>query len=150
MHSWSRTQDEGWWRAAFDAYGIPYTYFADLKLKEGNLRAKYDVIVFPHVGGNAISQVNGTPMTGNSPLPYKKTAEFPNLGYVDQSDDIRGGMGLEGLAGAGEICEAGRNTDHRRIHGDYFPGLRDHYRSDCGASGGFICARIHSARKIHG
>jgi len=36
-------------------------------------------------------------MTGNSPLPYKKTADTPNLGYVDQSDDIRGGMGVEGL-----------------------------------------------------
>jgi hypothetical protein len=107
VHSWSRTQDEGWWRAAFDAYGIPYTYFADLKLKEGNLRAKYDVIVFPHVGGNAISQVNGTPMTGNSPLPYKKTAEFPNLGYVDQSDDIRGGMGLEGLAELAKFVQQG-------------------------------------------
>src|SRR5262249_51055104 len=29
--------------------------------------------------------------------PYKKTESTPNLGYVDQSDDIRGGMGVEGL-----------------------------------------------------
>src|SRR5262249_6460610 len=29
--------------------------------------------------------------------PYKKTEATPNLGYVDQSDDIRGGMGVEGL-----------------------------------------------------
>jgi hypothetical protein len=106
VHSWSRTQDEGWWRAAFDAYGIPYTYFADQKLKEGNLRAKYDVIVFPHVGGNAISQVNGTPVTG-TPLPYKKTADFPNLGYVDQSDDIRGGMGIDGLTALAKFVEEG-------------------------------------------
>jgi hypothetical protein len=106
VHSWSRTQDEGWWRAAFDAYGIPYTYFSELKLKEGNLRAKYDVIVFPHVGGSAISQVNGTPVTG-SPLPYKKTAEFPNLGYVDQADDIRGGMGIDGLVALAKFVEEG-------------------------------------------
>jgi len=106
VHSWSRTQDEGWWRAAFDAYGIPYTYFSDLKLKEGNLRAKYDVIVFPHVGGTAISQVNGTPVTG-TPLPYKKTAEFPNLGYVDQADDIRGGMGMDGLVALAKFVEDG-------------------------------------------
>ena len=51
VHSWSRTQDEGWVRAALDHYGVPYTYFADQKLREGNLRAKYDVIIFPHVGG---------------------------------------------------------------------------------------------------
>jgi Zinc carboxypeptidase len=107
VHSWTRTQDEGWVRAALDSYGIPYTYFADQKLKEGNLRAKYDVIIFPHVGGSAQSQVNGMPVIGSSPLPYKKTAEFPNLAYVDSSDDIRGGMGLEGLLQLAKFVEEG-------------------------------------------
>ena len=32
VHSWQRTQDEGWVRAALDTYGVPYTYFADQKL----------------------------------------------------------------------------------------------------------------------
>src|SRR5213075_31275 len=45
IHSWTRTQDEGWWRAALDTFGVPYTYFADQKLREGNLRAKYDVLI---------------------------------------------------------------------------------------------------------
>jgi hypothetical protein len=53
--------------------------------------------VYPHVGGNAQSQVNGIPKTGSMPLPYKKTAETPNLGIQDQADDIRGGMGWDGL-----------------------------------------------------
>ena len=97
VHSWQRTQDEGWIRAALDTYGVPYAYFADQKLREGNLRSKYDVIVFPHVGGNAQSQVAGIPRTGNLPLPYRKTEATPNLGAMDQSDDIRGGMGFEGL-----------------------------------------------------
>lgn len=97
VHSWSRTQDEGWVRAAFDHYGVPYTYFADQKLREGNLRSKYDVIIFPHVGGTSQSQVNGIPKTGPDPIPYKKSELTPNLGFVDQSDDIRGGMGIEGL-----------------------------------------------------
>ncbi|MEZ5419730.1 MAG: M14 family zinc carboxypeptidase [Vicinamibacterales bacterium] len=97
VHSWTRTQDEGWVRAALDTYGVPYTYFADQKLREGNLRAKYDVIIFPHVGGTATSQVNGMAVTGSAPLPYQKTDKTPNLAYVDSSDDIRGGMGLEGL-----------------------------------------------------
>src|SRR4029077_8161980 len=97
VHSWTRTQDEGWVRAALDTYGVPYTYFADQRLREGNLRAKYDVIIFPHVGGTPQSQVNGMPKTGSAPLPYKKTATTPNLAYVDSTDDIRGGMGIEGL-----------------------------------------------------
>src|SRR6478609_1491855 len=92
IHSWTRTQDEGWWRAALDTFGVPYTYFADQKLREGNLRSKYDVLIFPHVGGSAVSQVNGMPKIGSAPLPYKKTADFPNLAFIDSSDDIRGGM----------------------------------------------------------
>jgi hypothetical protein len=106
VHAWQRTQDEGWVRLAFDIFGVPYTYFADQKLREGNLRAKYDVIVYPHVGGTAQSQVNGIPMTGK-PLPYKKTAETPNLGVNDESDDIRGGMGLEGLANLVKFVQDG-------------------------------------------
>ncbi len=97
VHAWSNTQNEGWVRAALDTYGVPYDYFGDIKLREGNLRQKYDVIIFPHVGGNAQSQVNGIPKTGSLPLPYKKTPETPNLGAQDQADDIRGGMGWDGL-----------------------------------------------------
>jgi hypothetical protein len=107
VHSWSRTQDEGWVRAALDHYGIPYTYFADQKLAEGNLRAKYDVIVFPHVGGTAQSMMAGIPKTGNAPLPYKKSDEFKSLGANDSSDDIRGGMGFEGLTELGKFAAEG-------------------------------------------
>jgi hypothetical protein len=97
VHSWQRTQDEGWVRAAFDTFSVPYTYFSDITLRDGNLRQKYDVIVFPHVGGTAQSQVAGIARTGKLALPYKKTAETPNLGAIDEADDIRGGMGWEGL-----------------------------------------------------
>jgi hypothetical protein len=107
VHSWSRTQDEGWVRAALDHYGVPYTYFADQKLKEGNLRAKYDVIIFPHVGGNAASMLTGVPMTGAAPVPYKKTAQTPNLGGIDESDDIRGGMGMDGMMELTKFVEQG-------------------------------------------
>ncbi|HEX5437978.1 MAG TPA: M14 family zinc carboxypeptidase [Gemmatimonadaceae bacterium] len=107
VHSWQRTQDEGWVRAALDTYHVPYTYFADQKLREGNLRAKYDVIIFPDVGGSAESQVNGIPKTSSIPLPYKKTAQTPNLGTLDQSDDIRGGMGMPGLMELAKFVQEG-------------------------------------------
>ncbi len=106
VHSWSRTQDEGWVRMAFDKLKIPYTYFGDTKLREPNLRAKYDVIIFPHVGGTAQSQVAGLPMTGD-PIPYKKTDLTPNLGVQDSADDIRGGMGFEGLVNLMKFVEEG-------------------------------------------
>jgi hypothetical protein len=107
VHSWQRTQDEGWVRAALDTYGVPYTYFSDIKLREGNLRQKYDVIIYPHVGGNAQSQVAGIPKGGGAPLPYKKSEQTPNLGGIDEADDIRGGMGFEGLMELRKFVEQG-------------------------------------------
>ena len=98
MHSWLRTQDEGWWRAALDRYGVPYTYFADLMARAGGLRGKYDVIIYPTVGASAREQLVGVAMNGTTPIPYKKTALTPNLGALDQADDIRGGLGADGLA----------------------------------------------------
>jgi hypothetical protein len=106
VHSWARTQDEGWVRMAFDKFKVPYTYFADQKLRDGNLRAKYDVIVLPHIGGDAQQQVNGLPMIGD-PTPYKKSELTPNLGVQDQSDDIRGGMGLPGLSELAKFVQEG-------------------------------------------
>ena len=107
VHTWSRTQDEGWVRAALDTYGVPYTYFADQKLREGNLRAKYDVILFPHTGANLQAALAGVAMTGTEPIPYKKSELTPNLGALDESDDIRGGMGLDGLAELEKFVRAG-------------------------------------------
>src|SRR5260370_27179351 len=107
MHAWQRTQDEGWTGAALDYYGVPYTYFSDQKLRDGNLRAKYDVIIYPHVGGTPQSHLNGIPKTGPDPIPYKKTELTPNLGANDQSDDIRGGMGVDGLAELAKFVQEG-------------------------------------------
>lgn len=107
VHAWQRTQDEGWVRAALDNYGVPYTYFGDIRLREGNLRAKYDVIIYPHVGGSAQSHIAGIIKNGDTPLPYRKTAKTPNLGALEGTDDIRGGMGIEGLTELYKFVQAG-------------------------------------------
>jgi len=105
VHSWSNTQNEGWVRMAFDKLKIPYIYIGDTKLREPNLRQKYDVIIFPHVGGTAESQVNG--VQGAQPIPYKKTELTPNLGVQDSADDIRFGMGFEGLINLMKFVQEG-------------------------------------------
>lgn len=107
VHAWQRTQDEGWVRAALDTYGVPYSYFSDQKLRDGHLRQRFDVIIYPHVGGSSQSHINGIPKNGPDPIPYKKSDLTPNLGALDQSDDIRGGMGMEGLAELAKFVEEG-------------------------------------------
>ncbi len=99
LHTWQSTQNEGWWRIAFDEASIPYTYISTQDVAaDGDLNAKYDAILFPPVGrGGAQSIVSGLPMFGN-PLPWKKTAETPNLGVPDSTDDIRPGLGWQGVA----------------------------------------------------
>jgi hypothetical protein len=98
LHTWLSTQDEGWWRHAFDDAHVPYTYVSTQQVaKDDGLNAKFDVIIFPPVGRNPQTIVNGMPMNGN-PLPWKKTAETPNLGSEDQTDDMRPGLGWMGVA----------------------------------------------------
>jgi hypothetical protein len=100
MHTWLSTQDEGWWRLAFDQLGVPYDYISTQDVaRDPNLNAKYDVIVFAPVGlgrGGATQIINGIPMWGN-PLPWKKTDLTPNLGRIASTDDMRPGLGWLGL-----------------------------------------------------
>jgi Zinc carboxypeptidase len=98
LHTWLTTQTEGWWRQAFDNAQVPFTYVSTQQIaKDDNLNAKYDAIVFPPVGRGPEAIVNGMPMWGNA-LPWKKTAETPNLGSEDQTDDMRPGLGWIGVA----------------------------------------------------
>ncbi len=108
VHTWSSTQNEGWFRIGFDQLQIPYDYISDQKLREiPDLRAKYDVIVIGPVPGTAQRIVNGAPRTGE-PVPWKKSELMPNVGdSPDQTDDTRGGMGLEGLVNVSKFIESG-------------------------------------------
>ena len=108
LHSWSRTQDEGWVRAALETYGVPFTYMADKELATmTDLKSRFDVVIYPHVGGSAQSAVAGVPMTGNQPIPYRKTPQTPSFGTPDSTSDIRGGMGIPGLMNLYRFVEQG-------------------------------------------
>src|SRR5215212_6487779 len=99
IHSWTRTQDEGWVRAALDTYGVPYQYFGENAVaKMGDLRSKFDVILYPH-GGSGVGGGRGGRGGGAAdvPVPYKSTKEFPSLGFPDSTDDVRGALGEDGM-----------------------------------------------------
>ena len=108
MHTWINTQDEGWWRLALDTLKVPFTYISTQDVTgDGALRAKYDVILFPPVSratGQAI--ISGMPMYGN-PIPWKTTELTPNIGKIDETDDIRPGMGWSGLANLQKFVQEG-------------------------------------------
>jgi hypothetical protein len=102
VHTWLSTQAEGWWRIALDNLGIPYDYISTQAVsKASDLNAKYDVILFPPVGffSSPTAIVNGLPSAWGNPLPWKTTPETPNLvGKNDSTDDMRPGLGWEGVA----------------------------------------------------
>jgi len=95
MHTWQNTQTEGWLRIALDELQIPYDYISVLAVRDNvRLRDKYDVIIFGP-SGDALSTVAG--ISGDKPIAWKKTPLTPNLGTNDSTDDMRGGLELEGV-----------------------------------------------------
>src|SRR5262245_31141545 len=111
VHTWTNTQNEGWYRVEFDRLGIPYDYISDHVLRNTpNLREKWDVIIFGPVGGSAQSLVRGVPKRGETeaPIPWQKSDLTPNMGgSPDTTADMRGGMGLVGVANLQKFIESG-------------------------------------------
>jgi hypothetical protein len=108
LHSWRWTQDAGWVRYALDQAGLQYTYLGEDRLREGGLRDRFDVILFPSQGArvNARTIFQGVDPRF-SPLPYTRTDAFPTAGFPDATPDMTGGMGFEGLAALRDFVGAG-------------------------------------------
>jgi hypothetical protein len=107
--TWGSTQDVGWVRYAFDKFELGYDLIYKDRIRQGNLRADYDVIVIPSQGGRGGSRgliFDIEPKPGKK-YAYKKDAEFPTLGMYGESDDISGGMGLPGVGELDKFVNAG-------------------------------------------
>lgn len=104
--TWANTEKVGWVRLAFDRWEIPFDLIHKDHVKQGHLRGKYDVIVIPHQTQNGKSIVYEQPKL-SKPLPYKKNDKFKSLGMYAETDDVRGGMGIEGVAEFAKFVEAG-------------------------------------------
>jgi hypothetical protein len=111
VHTWLNTQDEGWCRVELDRLGIPYDYVSDQTLgRMSNLRDKYDVILFGPIRTSAQNIVRGNPSFGakEGAIPWKQSTVTPNFAKSpDQTDDIRGGLGIQGVANLQAFIEAG-------------------------------------------
>ncbi len=94
---WADTDTIGWARYALDQRHIPYTYVRDEDVRGGNLKRKFDVLLYGHVDLELAEQIQGIPRAWG-PMAFKKTAATPSLGTPAESDDITGGIGWSGLA----------------------------------------------------
>lgn len=105
-HTWIDTQDEGWARFTFDQRGIPFTSISKDDLKAGDLRNKFDVILIPNVRTSLSGFIHEID-TKFGPMPYTKTAEFPSHGTPDETEDMTGGPGFDGLEHLSQFVKSG-------------------------------------------
>jgi hypothetical protein len=97
--------------SSFDRLGIPYDYVSDQEIgRTANLREKYDVIIFGPIRTTAQNIVRGLPKFSEKEgaIPWKQSDITPNFGKSpDQTDDIRGGLGIQGVANLQSFIAAG-------------------------------------------
>ena len=104
--SWSGndTQEIGWVRFTFDKFGIPYDLIYKERLRKGNLRADYDVLLMPNQ--NVSRQSVFQPSAARA-VPYLKDTKYKFLGMYGESPDLTGGMGGEGVDAVAKFLDAG-------------------------------------------
>jgi hypothetical protein len=101
---WSGTQELGWYRHAFDQFGIPFDLIYKERVAKGDLKKDYDVIIMAaqNINRAAVMQPKAA-----RPQPYKKTPKLQFLGMYGESDDISGGFGQAGVDAFGKFLEQG-------------------------------------------
>ena len=116
VHNWMNTQPEGWYRLALEECKVPYSYISDATLRETpDLKEKYDVILIPPSMPNLARLIDGVPKRmlpdgsdASVPIPWQKSTLTPSFGDgPDQTSDMRGGLGFEGLANLKKFVEDG-------------------------------------------
>jgi hypothetical protein len=85
---------------------VPYDLIFKERVRQGQLRSAYDVIVVPTQYGSGKRLVFDVQSRGQ-PIPYRRSDQFRYLGMYGESDDITGGMGLEGVAELDRFVKTG-------------------------------------------
>jgi hypothetical protein len=104
--TWGNTQEVGWVRYALDKFEVPFDLIYKERVKKGDLRGAYDVIVVPNQGRSGKGLVYDIEPK-SKPIAYTRTDRFKNLGVYGESEDISGGMGIAGVAEFEKFINAG-------------------------------------------
>jgi hypothetical protein len=94
--TWGNTQEVGWIRHALDQFEVGYDLIYKERVRQGGLRAAYDMILIPNQGRSGKGLVFDIEPR-DKPLAYTKTDQFRTHGEYGSSEDITGGMGLPGV-----------------------------------------------------
>ena len=106
MHTWTTTQAEGWLRIGLDEFEIPYDYISVHEARDiPDLKSRWDVILMGPSTTDALSLLRG--VQGDDPIPWKASEVTPNIGVQDETDDMRGGLELQGVLHLQKFVEAG-------------------------------------------
>jgi hypothetical protein len=101
---WSGTQELGWYRHAFDQFGIPFDLIYKERIAQGNLKDDYDVII---MAAQNINRSNVLAEPAKKPQPYQKSAKYQFLGMYGETPDMSGGFGNEGVEAIEKFFDAG-------------------------------------------
>jgi hypothetical protein len=151
MHTWSSTQQEGWLRIGMDEYEIPYDYISVHEIRDiPDLKSRWDVIVIGAGAGDALSLLRG--VQGDEPIPWKKTDVTPNLGVQDETDDMRGGMELQGIVNLDTFLRSGgvlvtlASSSDLPVHFGFAEGVSVRETQNLWAPGGVFRATLADPR----
>jgi len=101
---WSGTQELGWYRHAFDQFGIPFDLIYKERVAKGDLKKDYDVII---MAAQNINRAAVMAAPAAKPQPYVKSDKFKFLGMYGESADISGGFGQAGVDAIDKFLDDG-------------------------------------------
>ncbi len=104
--TWGNTQEVGWVRHALDKFEVKYDLIYKERVKQGALRDAYDMILIPNQSGSGKRLVFDRE-PARKPLAYTKSDQFKSHGVYGESEDITGGMGLQGALEFEKFVNAG-------------------------------------------
>jgi 8-oxo-dGTP pyrophosphatase MutT (NUDIX family) len=102
--TWTNTQNLGWYRLTFDEFGVPYDLIYKEQLRQGNLRAKYDVILMAEQN---LGRTAALAPAAARPQPYQKSDKYKFLGMYGETADMSGGIGQAGVDAVAAFLEGG-------------------------------------------
>jgi hypothetical protein len=102
--TWQNTQELGWYRFTFDKFGIPFDLIYNDRVKKGDLKKDYDVII---MAMQTVNRATVMAPAAAKPQPYKINPKYKFLGMYGETDDMSGGFGQVGVDAFAKFFEGG-------------------------------------------